>query len=163
MMMQSLSEFLRQAMRHWTSGVSVVTSSSGDRRHGMTVNSLTSISLDPPMVAVTLANATRTFELVRLSGVFGITILAADQAAISDRFAGRDAHDEDRFAGLETFTLASGAPFIRGGLAFIDCRVTFSYPLPHSTLLIGEVTAIESLQEADPLVYHNRVYRKLEP
>lgn len=163
MMMRNLSESLRQAMRHWTSGVAVVTSRFGDRRHGMTVNSLTSISLDPPMVTVTLANATRTFELVRLSGIFGVTILAADQAAISDRFAGRDAHEEDRFAGLDTFTLSSGAAFLRGGLAFLDCRVVLSYPFQNSTLLIGEVIAIESLQEADPLIYHNRVYRKLEP
>lgn len=162
-MMQNPSESLRQAMRHWTSGVSVVTSCYGDHRHGMTVNSLTSVSLDPPLVTVTLANATRTYELVRLSGIFGVTILAADQAALSDRFAGRDSHDEDRFAGLDAFTLSSGAPFLRGGLAFIDCRVVYSYPLPHSTLLIGEAIAIESLQEADPLIYHNRMYRKLEP
>ncbi|TLN16183.1 flavin reductase family protein, partial [bacterium] len=87
--MQVLSEALRQAMRHWTTGVSVVTSRYGDAQHGMTVNSLASLSLDPPMLTVTLANATRTFELVKRSGVFGVTILGADQGPISDRFAGR--------------------------------------------------------------------------
>ncbi len=161
--MEALSESLRQAMRHWTTGVSVVTSRQGEARHGMTVNSLTSISLDPPLVAVTLANLTRTLELVRHSGVFGVTILGAQQAFIADRFAGRATSEEDRFAGLETFTLDSGVPFLRGGLAFLDCEVVFTYPLPNSTLLIGAVNAVETLQEADPLVYHNRVYRKLEP
>lgn len=161
--MQLLSESLRQAMRHWTTGVSVVTSRYGDAQHGMTVNSLASISLDPPMVSLSLANATRTFELVELSHVFGVTILGADQGAISDRFAGRRGHDENRFEGLDTFPLSSGVPFIRGGLAFLDCRVVFSYPLPNSTLFIGEVMAVESLQEADPLVYHDRIYRRLEP
>jgi flavin reductase (DIM6/NTAB) family NADH-FMN oxidoreductase RutF len=162
-LMETISESLRKAMRHWTTGVSVVTSQSGNHQHGMTVNSLTSVSLDPPLVVVTLANGTRTCELVRLSSVFGVTILAADQGAISDRFAGRDTHEENRFAGLDTFTLSSDVPFLRGGLAFLDCRAIFSYPLPNSTLFIGEVIAVESLQEADPLVYHNRVYRRLEP
>ncbi len=161
--MQALSDSLRQAMRHWTTGVSIVTSQYGDSRHGMTVNSLTSISLDPPIVSVTLANATRTFELVKRSGVFGVTILGAEQASIADRFAGRAAPEANRFEGLDTFSLQSGVPFIRGGLAFLDCRVIFSYPLPNSTLFLGEVTAVDTLQEADPLVYHNRVYRKLEP
>jgi flavin reductase (DIM6/NTAB) family NADH-FMN oxidoreductase RutF len=115
------------------------------------------------MVSVSLAKATRTYELVDRAGVFGITILAADQGPISDRFAGRDGSAENRFRGLNTFTLCSGVPFIRGGLAFLDCRVVFSYPLPNSTLFIGQVVAVKSLQEADPLLYHNRVYRKLAP
>ena len=161
--MQFVSESLRQAMRHWTTGVSVVTSRYGDAQHGMTVNSLASISLDPPMVSISLANATRTFELVNLSGAFGVTILGSDQGSISDRFAGRGGHDENRFEGLDAFSLSSGVPFIRGGLAFLDCRVVFTYPLLNSTLFIGEVVAVESLQEADPLIYHNRKYRRLEP
>ena len=161
--MPTISELLRQAMRHWTTGVSVVTGRFGDECHGMTVNSLASLSLDPPMVSVSLAHGTRTLELVERSGWFGVTILAADQALVSDRFAGRDNHEDDRFEGMEVFSMASGAPFIRGGLAFLDCRVVFRYPLPHSTLLIGEVEAVESLQEADPLIYHNRLYRKLAP
>jgi len=161
--MQVLSDSMRQAMRHWTTGVSVVTSFYGDSQHGMTVNSLASLSLDPPMVSVSLANATRTYELVERTGVFGVTILAADQQHISDRFAGRDGSVENRFQGLDTFTLCSGVPFLRGGLAFLDCRVVFSYPLPNSTLFIGQVVTVESLQEADPLIYHNRVYRKLMP
>lgn len=160
--MPPLSESLRQAMRCWTTGVAVVTSRDGDSWHGMTVNSLASISLDPPMLSISLANSTRTIELVERSHVFGVTILKAGQGRIADRFAGRDAHEDNRFEGLEMFTLRSGVPFLRGGLAFLDCRVVFTYPLPKSTLFIGEVTAIESLQEADPLVYHNRVYRKLE-
>ncbi len=159
--MEVLSDSLRQAMRHWTTGVSIVTSRSGVAQHGMTVNSLASISLDPPMISISLANQTRTFELVKGSGVFGVTILAEGQNSIADRFAGRTAQEDNRFDGLETFTLGSGVPFVRGGLAFLDCRVRFTYPLPNSTLFIGEVIAVETLQEADPLVYHNRVYRKL--
>lgn len=162
-MMTPVSELLRQAMRHWTTGVSVVTSTFGEEQHGMTVNSLASISLDPPMILVSLTHGTRTLELVERSGWFGVTILAENQAPISDRFAGRDGHEENRFEGIEIFSMSSGAPFIRGGLAFLDCQVAFRYPLPNSTLLISEVKAIESLQEAGPLVYHNRVYRKLEP
>ncbi|HEX2981091.1 MAG TPA: flavin reductase family protein [Anaerolineaceae bacterium] len=156
-----LSENVRRVMRRWATGVSVVTSRHGDLRHGMTVNSFTSISLDPPLVSVTLANDTRTFGLVTHSGVLGITFLREDQQEISDRFAGRMAEDEDRFAGLETFILLTGAPLLAGSLAYLDCRVVFTYPMPTSTLLIAEVVATRLSTGTRPLIYYNRSYPRL--
>ncbi len=63
-----LGEMLRRVMRHWVTGVAVVTSAMGEARHGMTVNSFVSISLDPPLVTVTMNNDTRTFALVQQYG-----------------------------------------------------------------------------------------------
>lgn len=159
---QQTSENLRQAMRQWTTGVTVVTSRYGEKKHGMTVNSFTSLSLDPPLVSVTLAVGTRTQRLVEQSGVFGVTILNEDQVEISDRFAGRIPEGNDRFDGLETFELVSGALLIRGGLAYLDCKVVHSYAMPASKLYIGEVQAVQIVPDGFPLIYHNRLYHRLE-
>ncbi|MEA4910439.1 MAG: flavin reductase family protein [Chloroflexi bacterium] len=159
--MSDLGEQLRQSMRHWPSGVSVVTSAMDGQRHGMTVNSFTSISLEPPIVAVTLGHPTRTYRLVHESGVFGVTILSAAQRELSDRFAGRGVNEEDRFEGLDTVTLATGAPFLAGGLAFVDCRVVYNYAMPASTLFIGQVVATRSEPSVEPLIYLNRSYYDL--
>jgi flavin reductase (DIM6/NTAB) family NADH-FMN oxidoreductase RutF len=156
------AEYLRHAMRQWTSGITIVTSCLGEKRHGMTVNSFTSLSLEPPLVTVTLAIGTRTQMMVDQSGLFGVTILNENQADISDRFAGRVPEGDDRFAGLEIFQISSGVRFIQGGLAFLDCKVIFSYGMQSSKLYIGEVVALQPGKQGQPLVYHNRLYHRLE-
>jgi flavin reductase (DIM6/NTAB) family NADH-FMN oxidoreductase RutF len=149
-------------MRCWTTGVAIVTAQHQGLRHGMTVNSFTSISLEPPAVLVALEQTTRTHALVVESGAFGVTILASEQLSISECFAGRDCDDEDRFAGLETHSLVSGVPFIAGGLAYLDCRVIASYASGNSTLFIAEVLAAQTGERNAPLLYLNRQYRQLQ-
>jgi flavin reductase (DIM6/NTAB) family NADH-FMN oxidoreductase RutF len=156
-------DILRQVMRRWPTGVSVVTSFWGENRHGMTVNSFASVSLHPPLIVVTLAHKTRTCSLVNQSGVFGVIILNEAQADLSDCFAGRLSEESDRFAGLEIFTMITGAPFFRGGLGYLDCRVMRTIDFPDSTLFIGEVLAVEREEEGLPLLYYNRSYRRMEP
>jgi flavin reductase (DIM6/NTAB) family NADH-FMN oxidoreductase RutF len=156
------ADLLRQAMRHWTTGVSVVTSCAEGICHGMTVNSFTSVSLEPPLVTVTLNQQTRTQALVAKSRVFGVTILREGQEAISERFAGRQFEAENRLAGLETFCLVTGAPLLKAGLVGLDCRVVFEYPMPDSVLYIAEVLAIQLGEPGWPLVYHNRAYHQLQ-
>ncbi len=155
-------EMLRQVMRHWATGVAVVTSAHEEMKHGMTVNSFVSVSLDPPLVTVTMNNDTRTLNLVQQSGVFAITILSRFQQQTAERFAGRGQDADDRMSGLEIFTLTTGAPLLLGGAAFLDCRVVQQVKLQHSTLLIGEVLAAHPAQEAvPPLVYINRSFTSL--
>ncbi len=155
------AEALRGAMRLWASGITIVTARAGGRQHGMTVSSFTSISLEPPLVLVSLAIGSLTNLLVQRSGVFGITILSAGQQEIARRFATHVPETEDRFAGLETERLVSEAPFIKGGLAQIDCKVTATHPAGTNALIIGEVVAVKSGGEDEPLVYFNREYRHL--
>ena len=154
-------QVLRHALRQWTTGVAVATSYFRGVRHGMTVNSFISISLDPPLITVTLAHEPRTRNLVEQSGVFGITILAEDQAEIADRFAGRIPEEGDRFENLELFTLKSEVPLLMDGLVSLDCKVVHAYPMKESTLYVGEVVAVQHTREGAPLVYHNRVYHRL--
>ena len=164
-MMAIGSEQLRDVMRHWTTGVTIVSSSYEGIQHGMTVSSFTSVSLDPPLVLVSLERKTRTHELVTLSGFFGVTILSEQQQEVSDRFAGRHTELLDRFAGLNTHTLVSGVPFLEGGLAFLDCKVVWNYEAATNTLFIGEVMDAQPQASNSmvrfPLLYHNRAYHKM--
>ena len=157
----SLSEDLRHAMRRWATGITVVSAASGGRMHGMTVSSFTSLSLEPPLVLVALYRHSRTHALVQSAGHFGVTILSEAQREISDRFAGRMPDDADRFAGLEVVTLKSGAPLLREGLAWFDCRVQQTIPTGSHTLFVGEVLAAQSFTGRRPLLYYDRAYRTL--
>jgi flavin reductase (DIM6/NTAB) family NADH-FMN oxidoreductase RutF len=155
-------EALRIAMRYWATGVTIVSSLFNDVRHGMTVSSFTSVSLIPPLVLVALEKISRTHQLVEQSGVFGVTILRENQQDISDRFAGRHTEYEDRFEGINTHTLITGAPLVAGGLAYFDCQVVTTYNGGSHTLFIGSVVA--SLADGlygQPLVYFDRAYRQL--
>ena len=157
------SEQLRHAMRAWTTGVAVVTAAYDGQRYGMTVNSFTSISLEPPLVCLTLKRLTHTHELVERSGEFAVTILSSQQKELSDRFAGKHPEIQDRFEGVETEALSLNVPLIKRGMAYFDCRVVNSYPVGENTLFIAEVTAAKREGEGDALVYHNRAYWKLTP
>ena len=157
----SNSDQLREAMRAWVSGITIVTANYAGEQHGMTVSSFTSIAIEPPMIIVALQTGTRTHKLVTKSKFFAATILASSQQEISDRFAGRIADSEDRLAGIETETLVSKAPFIKGGLAYFDCRVTQATPVGDNTLFLAEVIAAQSNYPGQPLIYYNTNYQNL--
>ena len=155
------SEQLRRAMRAWTTGVAVVTAEHDGLRYGMTVNSFTSISLEPPVVSVTLKRLTRTHTLVEASREFSITVLSVHQKELSDRFAGKITNIADRFDGVQTETLLIPAPLIKDGMACFNCRVLHALHFGENTLFVAEVIAVRGEGEGDPLVYHNRVFWKL--
>jgi len=148
-------------MRAWTSGVTIVTASHAGAQHGMTVSSFTSIALEPPLVIVSLQTDSRTHELVSQSNALAITILAEDQQELSDIFAGRVPDTEDRLADIETETMTTGAPLIKGGLAYLDCRVSQTIEVGTNTLFLAEVVSARGNGEGNPLVYHDQKYRTL--
>jgi flavin reductase (DIM6/NTAB) family NADH-FMN oxidoreductase RutF len=154
-------EKLRHAMRAWTTGVVIVTSMYEGQQYGMTVNSFTSISLEPPLICVTLKRLTHTHDLVVKSGMFSVTILTSAQKELSDRFAGKVPNLVDRFAGIQTETISLDSPVFKDGLAYFDCRVVNSMPVGENTLFIAEVLDARGEGEGVPLVYHNREYWKL--
>lgn len=154
-------EDLRRAMRTWTTGITVVTAAFDGQRHGMTVSSFTSVSIEPPLVLVSLQTISRTHDLILRAQTFGVTILSAGQREISERFAGLIPDAQDRFADLETDSLVSAVPVLRGGLAQMECRVVQTYPAGTNTLFIGEVAAVQATEGGRPLVYFNRDYNRL--
>ncbi|MEQ6903301.1 flavin reductase [Nocardioides sp. YIM 152588] len=147
----------RDVMAQWPSGVTVVTTLGPDgTRHGMTASSFSSVSLDPPLVSICLTRTLYSHELVAGSGVFGINVLAKDQAAVGRRFAGMEPGVEDRFAG-ETWTVAeTGVPLLDSALGWFDCRVVHAYPGGDHTIFVGEVVAGRASGRSAPLLFHSR-------
>lgn len=153
-------ESLRRVLRAWTTGVAVLMSAHEGETYGMTVNSFTSLSLDPPLVTVVLRNDARLFDLVTKSRAFSVTILSSSQRELADNFAGK-LHGAERMAGITARTLASGAPALEDGLAWLDCRVIHTYAAGENTLFVAEVAEARLHSVENPLVYHNREYRQL--
>jgi len=154
-------EKLRAAMRAWSAGVAIVTVVHEGNQHGATVNSFTSISLEPAMITISLQKSARTHEFILKSRTFGLTILSVEQSNISDLFAGKMTEVKDRFSGLQTQTLVTGSPLIVGGLAWLDCRVVETFDAGNSTLFIAEVLAAQNTGNGQPLIYHSRKYWEL--
>lgn len=168
-------EMLRAVMRHWPTGVAILTSRHGAQAHGMTVNSFTSISLEPPLVLACVERAVRTHALIEQSCIFAISFLRDGQSWISDRFAGRDTEHEDRFEGLRTYTAVTGAPILAENLGHLDCVVTAAHPAGDHTIFVAEVVSAAAGSAwaktgADghdhtgigPLLYFDRGYHRLE-
>jgi flavin reductase (DIM6/NTAB) family NADH-FMN oxidoreductase RutF len=157
-------EVFREVFQRWPSGVAVATTCLDGRAHGMVVGSLCSLSADPPLVLFSAGQGSRTGQLVEAAGIFAASILADRQAALFERFTGRDpAHDDDRFAGLDVTAATTGAPIFQEALAWVDCRVVARHPGPSYTLFVGEVIAagLGLAAEASPLVYFRRARRRL--
>ncbi len=168
-------EMLRAVMRHWPTGVAILTSRHGAQAHGMTVNSFTSISLEPPLVLACVERSVRTHGLIEQSGVFAISFLRDGQAWISDRFAGRDTEKKDRFEGLRTYAAVTGAPILADNLGHLDCVVTAAHPAGDHTIFVAEVVSAavgSAVAKAGddghdpvglgPLLYFDRGYHRLE-
>ncbi len=154
-------ETLRAVMRHWTTGVVIVAARDGAQAHGMTVNAFTSVSLEPPLVLVCIERAVRTHALIERSRAFAISILREGQQAISNRFAGRETENGNRFAGLKTFTAVTGAPILVDNIGYLDCAVVAAHPAGTHTIFIAEVVAAKTPGPGKPLLYFDRDYHSL--
>lgn len=154
------SESFRHAMRAWTTGVAVILAAHEGESYGMTINSFTSLSLDPPLVTVVVKNDTRVFELVTQSRAFSVNILSDSQREMAENLAGK-LHGAERMSSLATQTLTSGASALTEGLAWLDCRVVHTYAAGVNTLFVAEVTGAHVRSTDDPLVYHDREYHQL--
>lgn len=154
-------EALRAVMRHWTTGVTVLTTRDGAQAHGMTVNAFTSVSLEPPLVLACIERVVRTHALVQKSRVFAISFLREGQEHISNRFAGRQTDVSDRFEGLSTFTAITGSPILADNLGYLDCVVTVAYEAGSHTIFLAEVVDAKVQNSQRPLVYFDRNYQTL--
>ncbi|MBI3242165.1 MAG: flavin reductase family protein [Chloroflexi bacterium] len=155
------SETFRDAMRSWVTGVSIISVQTPTARHGMTVNSFTSVSLDPPLILVCIQNNLRILGLIKEAQAFAISVLRADQAELSNRFAGRSTENVDRFEGVPTHTVITGAPILDEALAYFDCALEVEHPASTHTIFVARVLAAKRA-DGQPLLYWNRGYRKLE-
>ena len=123
----------------------------------MTVASFASLSLHPPLVLVCVEKAVKTHDAIAAAGKFGVSILAADQAEISTRFASRS---EDKFAGISVDRGALGVPLIRGALTTLECKVREQLPGGDHSIFVGEVVDARTA-EGTPLLYFRSGYREM--
>jgi flavin reductase (DIM6/NTAB) family NADH-FMN oxidoreductase RutF len=155
------AEHVRAVLAHRAAGVAVVTSRLGDERRGLTVSAWCSVALAPPLVLVCVEQITASHDLIARSGLFALTILAREQEALADRFAGRAIPVGPDFAGVAHFAAATGAPLLTGGVGWLDCRVVASHPAGSHSIVVGEVIAAAMPDDADalaPLLYLRRRY-----
>lgn len=143
----------RKAMSTFPSGVTVITTAEGRKRWGMTVASFASLSLDPPLVIACLETRVETRAAVERTRHFGVSILAAGQASISNQFASRV---PDRFEGVAVRPGALGDPLIEGAVCQLECRVYDVFPGGDHTIIVGEVLDSTTTDEESLLYWRSR-------
>lgn len=159
--MTASSNDFRDVLRHFPSGVTIVTIQADGEQHGLTVSAFASISPTPPLIMVAIDHKHHAETLLQTSGAsFAVNILAADQQELSNRFAW--VKDEDRFLVGEWTTAVTGAPILADALGWLDCTIYARHNAGTHTIYVGEVVASD-VPRADeaPLVYWNRAYREL--
>ena len=144
-------------MRIFPQGVTVVTWTEPDGARGMTVSAFTSLSLNPPLVLISISKDSSNHDAIVKSEQFAVNFLASDQGSISDRFAGR-LKMKERFEGVSFAKGSTGSPVIAGARAVIECLVWRSYDGGDHTILLGEVVRAGKLNGKAPLVYYGQGY-----
>jgi flavin reductase (DIM6/NTAB) family NADH-FMN oxidoreductase RutF len=158
-----LSDF-RKAMGSFPTGVTIVTVASVDgNMHGMTVNSFSSVSLDPTMVLVCLNETSRGLGLIERAGAFAVNVLSAGQQNVSRWFANRHRPaDSTMFIGVPIESGVTGCPVLLEAVASFDCRLRQSHRAGDHLIVLGEVVALAHRPQLEPLIFHAGSYKSLE-
>ncbi len=147
----------RTVLGHFCSGITVVTAVDGGEPVGLTCQSFSSVSLDPPLVLFVAAKAANSWPRIRSAGHFTANVLAEDQEALARRFAIRGA---DKFAGVGWRPGPSGAPVLDHCLAYIDCEIDAVHGAGDHDIVVGRVLELAVTREASPLLFFRGGYGK---
>ena len=156
----TIQDDFKNALSSWASGVSVVSTRADGLAYGLTVSSFSSLSLDPPLVLVCLSNRNRLPDMIAAANGFTVSVLASDQADVSNSFAKSGREPTTEFEGAEEQQTESGLPAVAGAAAFVSCELHDTLIKGDHTIVIGRVVQAES-RDCEPLLYHNRRYRML--
>jgi len=157
------SKKFRSVMSKFATGVTVVTTRSGNDIHGLTVNAFCSVSLEPMLALVCIDKTSTAHVLLEKSKNFAVNILSADQEDIARRFATDQLSATERFRGISHRREATGAPVFDHSLGFLDCEVVASYPTGDHTIFVGRVLALGEKDGIPPLLYFKSTYKSLRP
>jgi len=154
----------REAMGSFPTGVTVITVACDDgNMHGMTVNSFSSVSLDPMLVMVCLNETSRGFSLIERAGAFVVNVLSAGQQDLSRWFASRHRPPGPAmFDGVPFEPGVTGCPVLAGAAASFDCRLRQSHRAGDHLIVLGEVAALVHRPQLEPLIFHAGAYKALE-
>jgi flavin reductase (DIM6/NTAB) family NADH-FMN oxidoreductase RutF len=153
-------EDLRAVMRRAPACVAVLTVDTGRERLGLTVSSLVPLSLEPPLVGVSISRDAAMHELLREAGGFTASLLAGGQEWLAQHFA-RGVPPIGMWQGVATEESERGAPLLAGALGWLECRLAAEHGTGDHTLFVGEVESVRLGAPAPPLVYHAGAYRSL--
>lgn len=157
-------DVFRAVMGHFVTGVTVVTAFDRDRPFGITVNALSSVSLQPPLVMVALDRRRFLTPIVQADGRYAVNVLGEDQQALSDCFAGAPVvPGRDAFCGAAWHPGPTGLPLLEGAIATLECTVVQTFSAGDHDLFIGRVDTLGSGPgEAMPLLFYRRRYLRIE-
>lgn len=158
---QAAARRFRDVLGSFASGITVITTISDGAPVGMTCQSFSSVSLDPPLIVFVPAKTSRAWPLIQRAGKFCVNILAADQEHVSGQMATKGV---DKFAGIGWQPgVATGSPVIDGTLAHLDCTIHAVYEGGDHYIVVGRVEHLETQAEdaavTEPLLYFKGRYR----
>ncbi len=152
-------DLFKSVLARFASGITIITTRDSDGRdHGMTASAFSSLSLDPPLVLVCIANDATIAPVVATASSFAVNVLAESQEALSRRFAGKL---DDRFAGVGHTRGELGDAILDDVLAWMQCRIVARHPAGDHVVVIGAVTGA-GVRDARPLLYYRGGYAQLE-
>ena len=151
------SALQRQIMGRFATGVTLVTARSDEKILGMTANAVLSLSLDPPLILVSVNKKNQMHKFLKKSNCFAINVLRDDQEEISRRFATPGPKD---FSDLELVESKTGSPVLVNALAFIDCQIVQVVPGGDHDMFIGKPLAGET-RDGNPLIFYSGQYTQL--
>jgi 3-hydroxy-9,10-secoandrosta-1,3,5(10)-triene-9,17-dione monooxygenase reductase component len=152
------SDLFKTVLGHFSSGVVIVTSTSDDEPVGLTAQSFTALSLDPPMVLFCVAHTSTTWPRFRDTGRFCVHVLGDHQVELCQQFARSGV---DKFAGVEWSPGPSGNPVIEGCLAYIDCTLQNIHDEGDHHIVVGNVEDLSVGKQGDPLIFYRGAFRRL--
>lgn len=152
----------RKVLGQFATGITIVTTTlpSGEP-WAMTANSFTSISLDPPIVLVSVSHGLTTNEAIRRTGAFAVNILRSDQIELARRYSQRE-RPPNQFGDVTLLQSVTGTPILEGCLGWVDCRLVDQSEQGDHTVFYGGVEAIDLSEHiGDPLLYYNSTYVRI--
>jgi flavin reductase (DIM6/NTAB) family NADH-FMN oxidoreductase RutF len=145
----------RQTLGRFASGITVVTMQHNREVRGITVSAFLSVSLEPPLVLVSIDKKAHSHERMMATNHYGVSILSEGQQSLSNHFAGRDP------SVIPEFETLNGFPVLKGAVAQLVCKTVQKVAAGDHTLFIGQIEHLRWQEEAQPLVYFHGKYQTL--
>lgn len=150
----------RRVLGHFCSGIVLVSALEDGRPVGMTCQAFTSLSLDPPLIAVAAARTSTTYPRIRRAGVFSVCMLGEQCEQLARVFG---TSGIDKFADVSWHTGPRGTPIVDDSIAWLECRLSAEHDGGDHFLTVAEVLAMGHAPQAAPLVFYRGAFSRLVP
>ncbi len=149
----------KTVLRQFTYGLYALGTANGDDHDLATVNWVTQVSFDPPLLAVSVENDSHSIELLRATGVFALSVFGTNQRELAGVLGKRWKLRPEKIDSVGYHLAGNGCPLLDGALGAVECRVTNHMPAGDSTLFLAEVTSSQVLAEGTPLTMGEAGFR----